>query len=322
MELKTIGKIERLSPELDGIVNPNARIQVLGTGYAWSEGPVWVKSGGFLLFSDVPANTVYQYREGQDVRPFLKPSGYTGTKSRGGESGSNGLTLDRQGRLLLCQHGDRRVARLDSPLLVDEMPAAKFTTIADKWEGKRFNSPNDLVVHSSGAVYFTDPPYGIEKGGDASTKEIPFSGVYRVAPDGNVTMLTKYLDRPNGLAFSPDEKTLYVANSDPDKPIWMAYAVRADGTLQDGRVFMSGGSLARAGKQGLPDGFRVAENGCLLASGPGGVLVISPAGKLLGTIVTGTAISNCAFGDDGRTLYITAHMHLCRVKLKVKGAGF
>ena len=322
MPARTIGRIEKLDDALDALVDAKSPIEVLGEGFEWSEGPVWIRDGGFLLFSDVPKNTVYQYRDGQGVRAYLMPSGHTSATPRTGELGSNGLTLDRGGRLLLCQHGDRRVARLDSPLPVDGQPAAKFTTVADRYEGKRFNSPNDLVVHSSGAVYFTDPPYGIEKGGDLATKELNFHGVFRAASDGGVTLLTKELTRPNGLAFSPDEQTLYVGNSDPERPIWMALPVRADGSVGEGKVFFDGGELHRSGLDGMPDGLRVDAEGNLWATGPGGVLVITPQGKHLGTIVTGTAIANCAFGDDGRTLYLTSHQYLCRVKLKAKGAGF
>ena len=321
-EPRTIGSIERLSPKLDELIAPDAKIEVLGEGYDWSEGPVWIRDGGFLLFSDVPKNTVYRWREGAGVTPYLTPSGYTGATPRGGEPGSNGLSLTPKGQLVLCQHGDRRVAILDAPLKADARPEAKFITVADRYDGKRFNSPNDLAVHSSGAVYFTDPPYGLVAGADPANGEIGFCGVYRVGTDGKVTLLTSFLTRPNGIAFSPDEKTLYVANSDPDKPYWMAYAVKPDGSIDDGRIFMSGGPLIRAGKQGLPDGFRVDASGNLIASGPGGVCIIDPQGRLLGTIVTGTAIANCCFGEDGHTLFITSDMYLCRVRMKTKGIGF
>lgn len=321
--------IERLDPALDALLAPNAQVEFLGEGYFWSEGPVWVPKGGFLLFSDVPANTVYKYKDGEGVTPYLKPSGYHGTARPGGktadggndEIGSNGLTLDDQGRLILCQHGDRCVARLDSPL-ADGKPAPKFTVLADRWEGKRFDSPNDVVRHSSGAIYFTDPPYGLEKGGDVSTREINFSGVYRIAPDGKVTLVTREMTKPNGLAFSPDEKTLYIGQSDGAAPLWRAFPVNADGSLGTPKVFFDATPIAKAGKAGSPDGFKVDQKGNLFATGPGGVLVISPQGKHLGTISTGDLTANCAFGDDGSTLYITSNTRLCRIKLKTKGIGF
>jgi len=286
------------------------------------------------LFSDIPRNTVFQWQEGAGLTPFLKPSGYTGTGPRAGalagaqaaasvdEQGSNGLAIDRQGRLVLCQHGDRRVARLAEPLRPGRQPEPQFVTIADRWEGKRFNSPNDLALHSSGAIYFTDPPYGLEKGGDTTTREIPFNGVYRAAPNGTVTLLTREMTKPNGIALSPDEKVLFVGQSDSNAPVWRAFDVQPDGSLGEPRVFFDAKELVKQGLKGAPDGFKVDRYGNLLATGPGGVLVISAEGKHLGTISTGELISNCAFGDDGSSLYMTSHMYLCRVKLKTRGAGF
>jgi gluconolactonase len=320
--------IERLDPRLDELVDSQAPTEVLGVGYLWSEGPVWVPEGGFLLFSDIPNNAIMKYKDGEGVTLFLTPSGYTGDSRHGGkgldwvdELGSNGLTLDDQGRLILCQHGDRAVARLDSQL-VGAAPQAKFTVLADRWEGKRFDSPNDVVRHSSGAIYFTDPPYGLEKGGDVATREIDFSGVYRIAPDGTVTLVTKAMTKPNGLAFSPDESILYIGQSDRSAAVWRAFPVNDDGSLGEPTVLFDATPLAQAGKMGAPDGFKVDEHGNIFATGPGGVLVISPEGKHLGTISTGDLTSNCAFGDDGRSLYITSNSRLCRVKLKTKGVGF
>src|SRR2546427_2662397 len=215
----TSPRIERLDPALDRLIASDAKIETLADGYAWVEGPVWVKDGGFLLFSEVNRNTVHRWKAGEGAKPYLKPSGYTGTPPRGGEMGSNGLTLDSSGRLVLCQHGDRRVARMDAPL-TDPKPA--ITTLADRYEGKRFNSPNDLVYHSNGDLYFTDPPYGLEGKNEDPKKELPFNGVYRFKPNGDLTLLTDKLTFPNGIAFSPDEKTLYVAVSDPARAIWMA----------------------------------------------------------------------------------------------------
>ncbi len=309
--LKAIGAIERLDPQFDRLIPAGAQIEVLAKGFTWSEGPVWIKEGGYLLFSDVPKNVVYQWKPGKGVREFLRPSGYTGATSRGGEPGSNGLTVDSAGRLVLCEHGDRRVARLETN--------GQQTTLADRYQGKRLNSPNDLVYKSNGDLYFTDPPYGLQGNLKDPKKELPFQGVYRLQTDGELTLLAGDLTFPNGLAFSPDEKTLYVAVSDPTRPVIMAYEVKADGTLDAGRVFFDAKPLMTPTRKGLPDGMKVDASGNLFATGPGGVLVLSPTGKHLGTIVTGQPTANCAWGDDGSELYITANMYLCRVKTKTKG---
>jgi gluconolactonase len=267
--------------------------------------------GGYLLFSDVPSNTVYCWKSGEGVRVFLHPSGYTGATPRGGEPGSNGLTTDSQGRLVLCEHGDRRVGRLEKD--------GRHITLADRYQGKRFNSPNDLTYKSNGDLYFTDPPYGLEKNMDDPKKELSFQGVYRLTPTGEVTLLTDRMTRPNGLAFSPDEKTLYVANSDPNQAVWMAFPVKPDGTLGESKVFFDSTAFVKAGRKGLPDGMKVDASGNLFATGPGGVLLFSPTGEHLGTINTGEATANCAWGDDGSWLYITADMYLCRIKTKTRG---
>ncbi|WP_128547673.1 SMP-30/gluconolactonase/LRE family protein [Larkinella soli] len=318
----TIGSIERLDPKLDQLLAKDAKIEVLATGFDWSEGPVWVKEGGYLLFSDVPQNTVFRWSEKEGCTPFLKPSGYTGVAHYSGEPGSNGLTLDRQGRLISAEHGDRRI----SVLALNGGGGKK--TLADNYQGKRFNSPNDVAVHSGGSVYFTDPPYGLpEREKDKKTRELDIHGVYRVTPDGRVTLIVGDLTRPNGIAFSPDEKTLYVGQSDPDKPYIMAYPVQADGTVGTGRIFYDGKEGMRQNLGGVPDGLKVDRNGNVWSSGPGGIVIVAPdrpagPGKLLGRIRTGAATANCAWGDDGSTLYITADMYLCRVKTLAKGPGF
>ena len=308
----TFGAIERLDPRFDRLVPRDATLEKLAEGFDWSEGPVWDGKGGFLVFSDVPMNTVFHWKDGEKVRAFLKPSGYTGSTQRVGEPGSNGLTRDAEGRLVLCQHGDRRVARL-----ADD--GKSFVTLADRFEGKRFNSPNDAAYKSNGDLYFTDPPYGLLRKNDDPAKELPFNGVFRLAKDGKVTLLTKEMTYPNGIAFAPDEKTLYVANSDPQKAIWMAFPVKADGTLGKGRVFADTTAMVKAGKKGLPDGMKVDNAGNLFVTGPGGVLVYDPDGTHLGTFATGEATANCGWGDDGSTLYITADMYLGRVRLTTKG---
>ena len=304
-------KIDRKSPALDALIASDATFEKLSDGHKWTEGPVWSSRGGFLLWSDIPNNVVHKW-QGGSVSEFLKPSGYSGSEPfTGPEPGSNGLTFDREGHLILCQHGDRRVARLDSP--------GKFTVLADKYDGKRLNSPNDVVVHSSGAIYFTDPPYGLPGRWDDPKKELPFQGVYRRAADGTVTLLTKELYAPNGLAFSPDEKTLYVAQSDPKKAIWMTYPVKADGTLGEGKVFADSTALIGDANPGLPDGMKVDTKGNIWATGPGGVWIFTAAGEHLGTIATGVPTANLAWGDDGGTLYITANHAVWRVKTKTKG---
>jgi gluconolactonase len=309
--LETVGQVERLDPALDALVPDGAVIEVLADGFDWSEGPVWVEAGGYLLFSDVPANTIFQWREGTGLRRWLEPSGYTGETPRGGEPGSNGLALDGAGRLLLCQHGDRRIARLEAP---SEAPEPLFATVADRHDGRRFSSPNDVALHSRGALYFTDPPYGLPEGPDDPSRETEVNGVYRVGTDGEVTLLTGELSRPNGLAFSPDERTLYVSNSDPERAIWMAYDVEPDGAIANGRVFFDATELA-AERQGLPDGLKVDDAGNLFATGPGGVLVFDAAGRHLGTIHTTQATANCAFGDGRTSLYMTADRYLLRIRL-------
>jgi gluconolactonase len=308
----TIGEIVRLDPALDALVPKDAKIEVLASGFEWSEGPVWVKNGGYLLFSDVPKNTVYKWTAKEGLSEFLKPSGYTGVSGYSREPGSNGLTLNREGELVLAEHGDRRITRMP-------LTGGGKVTIAQHWEGKRFNSPNDVVQHSSGAYYFTDPPYGLPKQEKDSTREIQQFGVYRVGTDGKVTQVVPDLQRPNGLAFSPDEKTLYVAQSHSDAFI-MAYPVQADGSLGKGTVFFDARPLMKQGLRGAPDGLRVDAKGNVFSTGPGGVLVLTPQGKLLGRISTGEATANCTFGDDG-WLYLTSDMYLCRVKTSTTGAG-
>jgi gluconolactonase len=308
-----IGQVVRLDPALDRLVAPEARIEVLASGFEWSEGPAWIKEGKYLLFSDIPRNSIYKWKEGAGITLYMKPSGYTGVDDYGAEPGSNGLLLDARGRLVLCEHGDRRISRLE--------PAGGKRTLVDNYMGKRLNSPNDAVYRSNGDLYFTDPPYGLPKRWDDPRRELDFCGVYRLATDGSLTLLAKNMTRPNGIAFSPDEKTLYVAQSDPASAIWMAYPVEEDGTLAAGRVFYD--TTPQMGKlPGSPDGLKVDREGNLFATGPGGVYVITPQGKLLGRIDTGERTANCAWGDDGSMLYITADTYLCRIRTRTRGAGW
>jgi gluconolactonase len=310
-----LGKIIKYDNALDKLIAPDTKIEVLASGYVWTEGPVWVKNGNYLLFSDVPANTIFKWKESEGVSVFLKPSGYTGTGVYSNEPGSNGLIINQKGELVACEHGDRRVSAMP-------LSNGGKRTLADNFQGKKLNSPNDVVQHSSGAYYFTDPPYGLPKQEKDSGIELPF-GVYRIGTDGKVSQVISDLTRPNGLAFSPDEKILYVAQSDPDKAIIMAYPVQADGSLGKGKIFYDATPAVKEGKlRGLPDGLKIDKQGNIFTTGPGGVLVITPEAKLLGIIHTDEATANCAWGDDGSTLYITADMYLCRIKTLAKGIGF
>jgi gluconolactonase len=309
----TLGKVVRLDPRIDKLIPVDAKIEVLSSGFDWSEGPVWLKNGGFLLFSDIPRNSVMKWKEGEGISVWLKPSGYTGQEPYGREPGSNGLAVDAQGRLISCEHGDRRISRLE--------PGGGKRTLADNYMGKRLNSPNDLVVKSNGDIYFTDPPYGLPKGWDDPRRELDFCGVFLLSHDGKLTLLTKELVRPNGIALSPDEKTLYVAQSDGKRPIWMAFPVKPDGTVDAGRVFADASDMI--GKlPGGPDGMKVDKLGNLWVTAPGGVHVYSSDGKRLGWIETNERTANCAWGDDGSTLYMTADMYLCRIKTTTKGIGW
>lgn len=308
---ETMGTIEVMDERLNEILNADARPEIIGEGFSWSEGPVWVEEHGFLLFSDVPENTIYKWTEEEGVTEYLEPSGYTGTSGRGGEIGSNGLIISNDGRLILCQHGDRRIAEMDAPL---DQPESEFITKADRYDGSRFHSPNDVIQHSDGSIYFTDPPYGLEGYVDDPSRELDFHGVFRIAPDGEVELLTDELTRPNGLAFSPDESLLYVANSDGSRALWMVYDVRDDGGIENGRVFYD--ATDRVGDApGLPDGMKVHSNGTIFATGPGGLWIFSPEGTPLGQVQTGEFISNGAFNGDESVFYMTADSYLLRLQL-------
>jgi gluconolactonase len=304
--------VERLDPAFDALIAPGTQVEKLATGFTWSEGPTWYQNS--LVFSDVPENIVYQWKPGATkAEIFIKPSGMTTPVKGFKEQGSNGLTVDAKGNLVLCQHGDRRVSRWVN---------GKFEPIVTSFEGKHFNSPNDLVFRKNGDLYFTDPPYGLDGLNKSPLKELTWNGVYRVDPSGKAALIVKDLTFPNGLAFSPDEKILYVAVSDPAAPRVMAYDVQADGSVANGRVFFDALPLKSKGK-GLPDGVKVDKHGNLWSTGPGGVLIINPQGKLLGSILTHQATGNCAWGGaDHSELYITADMYVARVKTKTSGASF
>jgi len=314
---RTIGSVDRLLPEMNQYVAPGAQIEILSEGFGWSEGPVWVSRLNALLFSDVPANKIYQWDEKNGLSVFLNPSGYTGIAPRekkGGlnavnrdESGSNGLILDANGQLTICMHGDRRVARLK------DWEKKGFTTVISKYKGKYFNSPNDMVYSKNGDLYFTDPPYGLTKGDQDPLKELDFNGVFKLTPSGKLSVVIEDLNRPNGVAISNDQKTLYVAISDPKDRRIMAYDITPNGT-ENGRVFFNDDELGKESR-GNFDGLKIHPSGTIFSTGPAGVLIITPEGKHLGTIKTQEKTANCAFDANYEYLYMTTHMYLTRIKL-------
>ncbi len=303
-------EVIRLDPAIDAIVGPNPKIYKLAEGFKFTEGPVWVnKNGGYLLFSDPNSNIIYKYMKDGQLSVFRKPSGYSGADiAEYGQPGSNGLTLDPQGRLTIDEHGNHRITRIEKD--------GTLTVLVDSYEEKRLNSPNDLVYRSDGTLYFTDPPFGLPKFYDDPRKELPFSGVYSLK-DGKLTLLIKDLKGPNGIAFSPDEKYLYVGNWDPEKKVVMRYDVNPDGTLFNGKVFFD---MTSAPGEDAIDGIKVDREGNLYVSGPGGLWVISAQGKHLGTIIAPKHIHNMAWGDeDSKTLYICAQSSLYRMRLNIPG---
>jgi gluconolactonase len=264
-----------------------------------------------LLFSDVPNNRIIKWKEGEGTSVFLQPSGYSGTEPfTGREPGSNGLTFDQQGRLVFCQHGDRRIVRGEKN--------GTITTLADRYEGKRLNSPNDLIFKSNGDLYFTDPPFGLPKTFDDPQKELAFQGVYRLSAKGQLTLLTAEVKAPNGIAFSPDEKKLYVADS--ARAVWFVFDVKKDGTLSPGKVLFDGAEESK-GRPGVADSLKVDAFGNIFAAAPGGLFILSPDGTLLGRFDIGTATGNCAWGEDGSTLFITSNTAVYRVRLRTRGVG-
>ena len=302
---------------MNQFVAPEAEIEILAEGFGWSEGPVWVDRLDAVLFSDVPANKVYQWDEKNGLSIFLDPSGYTGIVPREkkgnknamnrDESGSNGLVLDNNGQLIICMHGDRRVAKLD------DWEKKNFSTIVGKYQGKYFNSPNDLVYAKNGDLYFTDPPYGLKNGDKDAFKELDLNGVFKLTSSGEITLIIDDLTRPNGIAISNDQKTLYVAISDPKDRRIMAYDITPNG-VENARVFFNDDSLAKESR-GNFDGLKIHPSGTIFSTGPGGVLVITPHGKHLGTIKTQEKTANCAFDAKHEYLFMTTHMYLTRIKL-------
>lgn len=300
------GTVLRADAALDALIPPAATIEKLATGFQFAEGPLWFPAG-HLWFSDVQGNVVRQWSP-SGVVEILRPGGFDGSGAAPGAFiGPNGMVADKDGAVLLCQHGNRRIVRIT--------PDRKVTTLVERFEGKKLNSPNDLVYRSDGSLYFTDPPYGLAGADQDPKKELPFNGVYRLA-NGKLQLLIKDLSRPNGIAFSPDEQSLYVANSDPKKKIWMRYDVNPDGTVTRGIIVAD---VTERTENGLPDGMKVDSQGNLYASGPGGIWIFSPEGKHLGTIQLPETPANCNWGDDGKSLYMTAETSLYRIRLAVAG---
>lgn len=315
------GRVIVYDEALHAIVPADARIEKIAEGFTWSEGPAWIREdthlGGYLLFTDVPENTLYRWSGRDGLSVLLKPSGYAGGPELETlrEAGANGLVTEPGGTVLLADSGSRLVARFD--------PATKRkTTLVARFGGRRFNSPNDVVRRRDGTVFFTDPPYGLKGINDSPVKELRVNGVYRLDTDGRVHLVDGDLSFPNGIALSPDEQTLYVSNADGARPVWMAYLLDAGGNATGKKLFADASDLVAAGDAGLPDGMAVAQDGTLFASGPGGVIVFAPDGRRLGRIETGARIANCTFGDDGRTLYMTSHGFVARVRVRVSGLGF
>jgi gluconolactonase len=304
-------RLESLDKRFDALIAPDTKIEKIAEDLLWSEGPLWDARNKTLLFSDIPRNVIMQWHAEKGVSRFLENSGYTGAAPfTGREPGSNGLTFDPQGRLTLCQHGDRRVSRREAD--------GTIVALATSYNGKRLNSPNDLVFDHRGALYFTDPPFGLPGTFTDPDKELPFNAVFRVAPDGTITAVETALEAPNGLAFSPDFKTLYVANATAKDPIWNAYNVQPDGSLDKGRLFAEARAYVKKG-DGVPDGMKVDVHGNVYATGPGGVHVFAPDGTRLGRIITDVPTANVGFGEDGATMFITANHRVLRLRTKTRG---
>lgn len=299
--------IKILHPEFEKYVNSSAVVEVLAEGFKWTEGPVWVEALDALLFSDVPNNKIYKWSEANGLSIFLDPSGYTGITPNAKKSGSNGLTLDHDGNLVICMQGDRRIAKLDN------WETKAFKTIVNAYEGNQLSSPNDLVYAQNGDLYFTDPPYGL-KAPDYPLRELPFSGVFKFTAEGTLSLIIKDLSKPNGIAISNDQKTLYVTISDRSFPRIMAYDITTTG-VKNPRIFFDGSALMDK-TRGNFDGLKIHPSGAVFSTGPGGVLVFTPQGKHLGTINTGHRTANCAFDASFEYLYMTSHRYLTRIKLE------
>lgn len=302
-------RIDRLDPAFDRIVPPGAAVEFLGQGYRWAEGPIWVPQGDYLLFSDPASNIMFRWTRKDGITPFLSPSGLqTPVPPEIREPGLNGIAVAADGSLVGADSGSRAIVRVD-------LTTKRRTILADRFEGKRFNSPNDMCIAPSGAIYFTDPPYGLKDADASPLRELDFCGLYRLTPDGVVTAIDRSHRRPNGVAVAPDGRTLYLALSDENQPELLAYTLDDKGLPTGRRVFLDMRKGRAAGDPGLPDGVKVRGDGHVFATGPGGVHVCTAEGKLLGIIRTGKAVANCAIGEGGRTLFMTSSDRLAAVPL-------
>ena len=302
---KFIGSVERLSPEIDNLIEKSAKIEILADGFEWSEGPVWSSQLNSVLFSDVPENVIYSWNEDKGLGTFTRPIGYSGKVPNLKKAGTNGLTIDADGNLIICMHGDRKITRLE------KLNMNRKVTLVNSFDGNLLNSPNDLVYDSKGNLYFTDPPYGLLEGDNDKLKEIEFNGVYKVSPNGDIEVLVKNLTRPNGISISNDEKILYVANSDKNNPVIMQYDLSEEGA-KNPSIFFDGRELTKK-DIGLFDGLKVHPTGNVFATGPGGVLVIKENGDHIGTIRTEVRTANCAFDENFQYLYMTSDLSLIHI---------
>ena len=289
------------------VIEKSAKIEILADGFEWSEGPVWSSQLNSVLFSDVPENVIYSWNEDKGLGTFTRPIGYSGKVPNLKKAGTNGLTIDADGNLIICMHGDRKITRLE------KLNINRKVTLVNSFDGNLLNSPNDLVYDSKGNLYFTDPPYGLLEGDNDKLKEIEFNGVYKVSPNGDIEVLVKNLTRPNGISISNDEKILYVANSDKNNPVIMQYDLSEEGA-KNPSIFFDGRELTKK-DIGLFDGLKVHPTGNVFATGPGGVLVIKENGDHIGTIRTEVRTANCAFDENFQYLYMTSDMFLTRIKL-------
>jgi gluconolactonase len=315
--LPVAGTIVKEEPALSSLISPNSRVEKVADGVTWAEGPVWIRDGGYLLLSDPPENRMFRWSAEDGLSVFMKPSGYAGTDTAiFREDGSNGLIPgDKPGTILMADSGSRGIARLD-------LATKNKTFLVTQYRGKKFNSPNDLVLARDGSIWFTDPPYGLKDLDKSPAKEMPFNGVYRLLPNGDVRLIDGSLTFPNGIGLSPDQRTLYVSVSDPDQAKIYAYSLDPTGKVLNRRVFADMTPLVKQGLAGLPDGMKIDAQGNLFASGPGGIHILSPKGVELGLIKTDVTSENCAFGEDGRTLFIASTHAVLRVRTKTRGLGY
>lgn len=311
--LTTAFAIEILDNEALQVIDPKAAIEVVASGFTWTEGPLWVEEGNYLLFSDIPNNKVYKLDKNLDISTYLEPSGYTGEGAYGDEPGSNGLVLSKQGDLILLQHGDRCVAKMNTSL---NDPKSEFTKLADNYNGGKLNSPNDGFFDKERNFYFTDPPYGLPLKMDDPRKELDFQGVFCLLNSGELVLIDT-LSRPNGIAQSPDGHTLYVSVSDPLHAVWYQYDIEKPGKVSNKQVFYDVTHLmGQQGEQGLPDGLKTNSKGYLFASGPGGLWIFNSSAKAIARIRTGQLTSNCALTTDERRVFLTADDYILAVDLR------